>query len=106
MKKKIEKVADDCLWSAAWTKMPHTRRELNLLVARFQNDLIFGNTEVFFVASGCGDKDGTATWDAETNASFHPDGSSNTGSSPMSSDRIDVRKRASSSSRAGGTPVP
>jgi hypothetical protein len=41
--------------------MPHTRRELNLLVARFHNDLIFGNTEVFLVASGCRDKDGTAT---------------------------------------------
>ena len=87
-------------------KVPHTRREVNLLVARFHNDLIFGSTEVFLVGSGCRDKDDTATSGAGTNASFHPDGSSNTGSSPMSSDRIDVRKRASSSSRAGLTPVP
>jgi hypothetical protein len=72
-------------------EVPHTHRELNLLVARFHNDLSFGSTDVFFAPSDC-DKEGAMTSGEQTNASFHPDGSTKTGSSPMSSDRIDGRK--------------
>lgn len=84
---------------------PHARREPNLLVARFHSDLSLGRTEAFFVTSDWDEEGGATTSGRETNASFHPDGSSNTGSSPTSSDLMDVRARASSSSRAGGSAV-
>src|SRR5882757_7404882 len=83
----------------------HTRREPNLLAARFHSDLSLGRTEVFLVASDWDEERAEASG-GETKASFHSDGSSNTGSSPTSSDLIDVRTRASSSSRAGGATVP
>lgn len=100
-----KKVVEDCFRMRGEDEMPHIRRELNLLVARFHNDFSFGSTDVFFVPSDC-DKEGAMMSGEETNASFHSDGSTKTGSSPMSSDRIDVCKRASSSSPPGGAAVP
>src|SRR6266850_6676720 len=83
----------------------HTFREANLLAARFNRDLILGSTEVFFMLAACGEG-GAVTSDGETNASFHPVGRSKTGSSPASSDLIDIRTSASSSSPVGIAAIP
>jgi hypothetical protein len=46
-----KKVAEDCFRMRGEDEMPHTRRELNLLVARFHKDFSFGSTHVFFAPS-------------------------------------------------------
>lgn len=80
---------------------PHTCRGANLLATRFQSVLNFGSTRAFFVLCGFGfDEGGTAIPVGETNASFHPDGRSKTGSSPMSRDLMDIRTSASSESES------
>ena len=78
---------------------PHTCRKTNLLATRFQSVLNLGSTEVFFVLCGF-DEGGTATPVGVSNASFHPDGRSKTGSSPMSRDLMEIRTSASSSSES------
>ena len=79
----------------------HACRGMILLAARFHRDLSLGRTEVFLEPSGSGKEGGVTSGSGEANASFQPDGKSNTGSSPASSDLIVMRTRASSSSSSG-----
>ena len=91
------------------TPLTHIGREAtNLLAARFHSDLSLGNTrpEVLFkFALRARDEGVTTAMSAVaggTKASFHPDGRSKMGSSPRSSDLIDIR----TSSSSDGAPVP
>jgi len=92
-------------WMSEGGRNAHTLREANLLAARFNSDLILGSTEIFFMLSACGEG-GAAMSDGETNASVHPVGRSKTGSSPASSDLIDIRTSVSSSLQVGIAAIP
>ncbi|KAI0245951.1 hypothetical protein BJV78DRAFT_216343 [Lactifluus subvellereus] len=93
-------------WMRGASDMPHTCRGIILLAARFHRDLSLGRTEVFLVASGWDEEGGVTSDGEEGNASFQPDGSSNTGSSPTSRDLMVMRTRASSSSGVGIVAAP